>query len=607
MTFRRKLLLMFTSIVFLAVATVSWTVSLITRRAFEQSVQERTRAIVAQFHREFSHRGQEVASTLDAIAASEPLGRMAIDVGRQPASAAGYVSEASSVAKAQQLDFLEFVEAGGTIISSAQWPAKFGYQETLLASSARIPSAAFLKREELPAGAALGLFAIRATRVSDKPLFAIGGRRLDQSFLASLELPAGTRVMLYTNNGDAFAPGALVDATGAVSKAGQLQALVRQVQSTKAEHYVRVEWSSDARDGEDVDAIPLVSESGDLLGMLLVGNSRREVATVELRIRSIALLVTGVALVMAVLVSSWLAARVTRPVEELAAAARQVAAGDWNAQVRSQSSDELGEMATCFNAMTRELTDQRERLLQSERVAAWRELARRLAHELKNPLFPLQITVENLLRARQGRGEQFDEVFRESTSTLLAEIGDLRAIIGRFSEFSKMPQPQPQNVDINELVRNVLLVHQGLLRQQGRPAIDARLELDSEMGMIAVDPDLLHRALSNLVLNAIDAMPQGGTLTLRTWHGAPSTCIEVRDTGSGLTQEECGRLFTPYYTTKAHGTGLGLAIAQSVVSDHGGKISVKSSLNQGTSFVIELPGSHSASAAPDQLGMRTGV
>jgi two-component system nitrogen regulation sensor histidine kinase NtrY len=604
-TFRRKLLLMFTSIVFLAVATVSWTVSLITRRAFGQAEQERTRAIVAQFHREFSHRGQEVASTLDAIVASEPVARMAVDVSRQPASAAGYVSEAPSVARAQQLDFLEFVEAGGTIISSAQWPAKFGYKEKLLAGSDRVSSAAFLKREELPTGAALGLFAIRATRVSDQPLFAIGGRRLDQSFLASLELPAGTRVMLYTNNGDAS--GALVDATGAVSQAGQLQALVRQVQRTKAEHYARVDWSSDARDGEDVDAIPLVSEGGDLLGMLLVGNSRREVATVELRIRSIALLVTGVALVLAVLVSSWLAARVTRPVEELAAAARQVAAGDWNAQVRSQSSDELGEMATCFNAMTRELTDQRERLLQTERVAAWRELARRLAHELKNPLFPLQITVENLLRARQGGGEQFDEVFRESTSTLLAEIGNLRAIIGRFSEFSKMPQPQPQNVDINELVRNVLLVHQGLLRQQGRPAIDARLELDSEMGMIPVDPDLLHRALSNLVLNAIDAMPQGGTLTLRTWQGAPSTCIEVRDTGSGLTQEECGRLFTPYYTTKAHGTGLGLAIAQSVVSDHGGKISVKSSLNQGTSFVIELPGSQSASAAPDQLGMRTGV
>jgi two-component system, NtrC family, nitrogen regulation sensor histidine kinase NtrY len=605
-TFRRKLLLMFTSIVFLAVATVSWTVSLITRRAFEQSEQERTHAIVAQFHREFSHRGQELAGTLDAIVASEAVARMAIDVSRQPASAAGYVSEALGMARAQQLDFLEFVEAGGTIISSAQWPAKFGYRENLPASSDRA-SAVFLKREELPAGASLGLFAIRATRVGDKPLFAIGGRRLDQSFLASLELPAGTRVMLYTNNGDADAPGTLVDASGAVSPAGPLQALVHRVQSTKAEHYARVDWSSDARDGEDVDAIPLVSEGGDLLGMLLVGNSRREVATVELRIRSIALLVTGVALVMAVLVSSWLAARVTRPVEELAAAARQVAAGDWNAQVGSQSSDELGEMATCFNAMTRELMDQRERLLQAERVAAWRELARRLAHELKNPLFPLQITVENLLRARQGGGEQFDEVFRESTSTLLAEIGNLRAIIGRFSEFSKMPQPQLQNVDINELVRNVLLVHQGLLRQPGRPAIDSRLELDNEMGTIPADPDLLHRALSNLVLNAVDAMPQGGALTLRTWHGAPGACIEVRDTGSGLTQEECGRLFTPYYTTKAHGTGLGLAIVQSVVSDHGGKISVKSSLNQGTSFVIELPGSRGAGAVPEQLGMRTGV
>jgi two-component system, NtrC family, nitrogen regulation sensor histidine kinase NtrY len=104
-----------------------------------------------------------------------------------------------------------------------------------------------------------------------------------------------------------------------------------------------------------------------------------------------------------------------------------------------------------------------------------------------------------------------------------------------------------------------------------------------------VDPDLLHRALQNLVLNAIDAMPQGGELTLRTGAHGDHVEISVSDTGSGLTQEECGRLFTPYYTTKQQGTGLGLAIVQSVVSDHGGKISVESTQERGTTFRIELP------------------
>ena len=241
--------------------------------------------------------------------------------------------------------------------------------------------------------------------------------------------------------------------------------------------------------------------------------------------------------------------------------------------------------------MTGELLAQKERLMQAERVAAWRELARRLAHELKNPLFPLQITVENLLRARSLDPEQFDEIFRESSQTLLAEISNLKGIIGRFSEFSKMPQPQLQRVDVNEVVRGVMQLFQAQLQAPGRAPIVCRVELGEHVGAIAADPELLHRALSNLVLNAMDAMPNGGELTLRTRRDNGKVVIEVADTGSGLTPEECERVFTPYYTSKQHGTGLGLAIVQSVISDHHGRISVQSEPHKGTTFVIELPDS----------------
>ncbi len=590
MSFRRKLLLMLTLTVFVAVAAVAWTVSVITRRAFEQSEQERTRALVAQFHREFNRRGQEVASRVEAIAGSDAATRMALDLSRQPGNTGAYVNEAAAEAKAQQLDFLEFADAGGSIISSAQWPAKFGYKEPPLANAAQAPSAnAFLKREELPNSAVLGLFAIRVIREADKPLYVVGGRRLDQEFLASLELPAGTRAMLYTNAGGTYSPESLVDAAGPVAQAGRLEPLVDRVKGSGGEQSVVVSWSSDPADSENVDAIPLKTEKGELLGMLLVGNSGRALVAVERRIRSTALLVAGLALVLAIVVSTWLASRVTRPVEQLAQAAREVAAGNWQAQVQVDSSDELGEMAGAFNRMTQELTDQRERLVQAERVAAWRELARRLAHELKNPLFPLQITVENLLKAREHGGEQFDEVFRESASTLLAEIANLKAIIDRFSEFSKMPQPQLQPVDLNQLVRNVLQVHQAQMGAEGGPKIVAKLQLDDQLGKVAADPELLHRALANLVLNAMDAMPRGGTLTLRTRASGENACVDVSDTGSGLSKEECDRLFTPYYTTKEHGTGLGLAMVQSVVSDHQGRIGVKSAPGQGTTFSIELP------------------
>jgi signal transduction histidine kinase len=194
----------------------------------------------------------------------------------------------------------------------------------------------------------------------------------------------------------------------------------------------------------------------------------------------------------------------------------------------------------------------------------------------------------------------FEEVFHEGTATLLAEIDNLKTIIGRFSEFSKMPQPQRRPTQVNDVVRSVLRVFHAQLRDNDKEKnrIVVRTELAEALPEISADPDLLHRALQNLVLNAIDALPQGGELAIRTRDLGDRIELSVSDTGCGLTQEECERLFTPYYTTKQHGTGLGLAIVQSVVSDHGGKISVESTKERGTTFRIELPcdfSTHSAS------------
>jgi signal transduction histidine kinase len=239
--------------------------------------------------------------------------------------------------------------------------------------------------------------------------------------------------------------------------------------------------------------------------------------------------------------------------------------------------------------MTQTLSTQRERLVQTERVAAWRELARRLAHELRNPLFPLQITVENMQRARQLNHDQFLEVFNESTATLKAELANLNSIVNRFSDFSKMPSPEFSRVDINEAIRSAVRLFEPQFHEVGKPTIATEYFLKEGLPEIDGDPELLHKAFQNLVLNALDAMPAGGTLTFRTAETQSGIRIEVSDTGKGLTPEECSRLFTPYYTTKQQGTGLGLAIVQSVVSDHRGTISVASEKSHGTTFRIELP------------------
>ncbi len=597
MMFRRKLLAVFALTVFLSVAAVTLLVSAVTRRAFDGSEEERTAALVTQFRREFSRQGEVVERRVAAIAASEAVNRMAMALNHAPADSGPYFEFAKATAENSTLDFLEFVGSDGSIISSAQWPAKFGYPE---AAATSLPVAAdqgaFLRQEELPDGTALGLFAVRSVRVGEHPAYVIGGRRLDKTFLSGLDVPAGMRALLYQNRGERFAAELLVDpstpAAGDSHQAEKLAGLIDAVRQSKQEMTSMVHWSDDQSEDEVFHAIPLLGVAAGkdrpLLAILLIGNSRRIYVDLMRRIRTAALMVGGGGILLAILLSSWAAARVTRPVEQLAHAAQEVAAGNWNARVDVNGGDELGQLADSFNRMTTELLGQKERLMQAERVAAWRELARRLAHELKNPLFPLQLTVENLVRARQQTPEQFEEVFKESARTLLAEISNLKGIIGRFSEFSKMPQPQLHPVQVNDVVQGVMQLYDAQLEAPGRAKITCELQLDPHLKRVEGDAELLHRAISNLVLNAIDAMPQSGTLTLRTRGDGGKVLIEIADTGAGLTPEECARVFTPYYTNKLHGTGLGLAIVQSVVSDHGGRIRVESQPGRGTTFVIEL-------------------
>jgi len=184
--------------------------------------------------------------------------------------------------------------------------------------------------------------------------------------------------------------------------------------------------------------------------------------------------------------------------------------------------------------------------------------------------------------------EMFEEVFAEGVTALTEEIANLKTIIGRFSDFSKMPKPQVSELDMRDVLARVIRLYQPSLAQRERP-IEMVTKIAAEELPVSVDAELMHRALSNLVLNAMDAMPEGGTLTISAERRGNSVRITIADTGHGMTAEECERLFTPYYTTKQEGTGLGLAIVQSVIADHHGAIVVESHPGSGTAFVIDLP------------------
>ena len=576
MTFRTRLLLIFTVAVVASVALVEWLVTDSTRQAFERMETQRVNGLVAQFRKEFAQRGQEIVRAVNGIAASEAAVNIAISADYSP-----YYNEAASLAAAHGLGLLELVAGDGTIVSSAEWPARFGYKEEWLAEPADWEArGAFLKREELPDGVTVSLVAVGTARAGDRKLYVAGGQQLDREFLSSLLLPEGMRVLLYRNLEARFSPAELVG--GRADDLPRVRTLIEQVQQRKREIGRTLGSGSSA---ETFHALPLTGYQNDLLGVLLIASSRRELVELESVLRRTGVGVAAAGILLGIALSWWATARVTRPVQRLAESAARVAAGDWGATVESSSTGEIGQLARAFNRMTRELVAQRERLVQAERVAAWRELARRLAHELKNPLFPLQITVENMQRARERYPEQFDEVFREGAATLLTELANLKQIVGRFSDFARMPAPEMQPVNFNGLVSETLKLFEPQLAQA---RVRADTALDPQLRPVQADPEQMTRVLRNLILNAIDAMPEGGTLTVRTSALEGGVRLEVSDTGQGLTPEESSRLFTPYYTTKTHGTGLGLAIVQSVVSDHQGRVSVESAPGKGTTFLIEL-------------------
>lgn len=594
MNLRQKLLALFAFTVTAAVAAVALTVTMRIRHVFEQRDQEETALFVSQFQREFQHRSAEVAAAVDRLAAGERARAMAVEID-QTRDAAPYLTEAQTMAQDAQLDFLEIVAPEGNVISSAQWPARFGYPEPAVTNSTHDP---FLKREELPDGStALGLFAVRAVGGAAPHIQMIGGERLDQGFLAALPVAPGMTVGLYSDanaSADApptFDPAHLVGPSGVVESAAHYQGLIDSARRTGQQTSGIVNATASRQESLNATAIPLKNQAGNVMAVLIVGISRAGMMEAQLHIRAIAYGVAAGGILLAVILSLWIAARVSRPIEELARAAEEVADGNWEVHVSERGRDEVGVLARSFNHMTAQLASQRERLIQSERVAAWRELARRLAHELKNPLFPLQLTVENLARARALPAEEFDEIFRESTATLSAEIGNLKTIIARFSDFSKMPKPELERIDAGEVIKRVHALYCAAQQSAATSGAEIRFQLDvsSESMPIHADPELLHRAVSNLVLNAIDAMPEGGTLTLAACLCNNKVEIKVSDTGEGLTPEECDRLFTPYYTTKQHGTGLGLAIVQSVVADHAGTITVEGRPGGGATFIIMLP------------------
>jgi two-component system nitrogen regulation sensor histidine kinase NtrY len=472
------------------------------------------------------------------------------------------------------LPLLEIVDASGRVLSSRQWRAGTGLPER----DRQVPGSPELRWETVEEGYGaterLAVVAVRPGMWAGAPVLVRGGFPIDAALVTELSDLMGAEVALRDTARRRWVarPGSpLAGSTEPPLDPGRGEGTV-DLAGTE------YRWAAAALG-------PAVWE--------VVAVPHTLMAEVTGGLRRLTLAVALAALLAALVTALVLSGRIAGPVRALAAQARGVAAGDLDHGRALDAPDEIGDLARAFASMTTELRTSRERLVQAERVAAWREMARRLAHELKNPIFPIQLSIETLRRALDQEGAQdaarFQALFRESSDTILDELRSLRAIVEEFSQFARMPPPRLAAVDLGEVVERVLALYRA---RAGAVRIEASLAPD--LPPVSADRDLIGRALGNLVANALEAMPDGGTLSVRTRRADDGVAIEVADSGPGLTEEQRTRLFTPYYTTKKGGTGLGLAIVQGIVSDHGGRIQVESAPGQGTKFVLVLPRTETA-------------
>jgi nitrogen fixation/metabolism regulation signal transduction histidine kinase len=290
-------------------------------------------------------------------------------------------------------------------------------------------------------------------------------------------------------------------------------------------------------------------------------------------------------LFIAAAASIWVARSITSPISQIRVGLGQLMLGN-NQRLSYPARDELGDLVEAYNQALSDLEDSVERLKQTEREMAWREMARQVAHEIKNPLTPMRLSVQHLQRAQKQNPNEAPQLVERMSQTLLEQIDALTRIADAFSNYAQMPTPNPRPFDLRDLLQSVYTLYQQ--QEQGRTQLN--LHLPEKPVPIYADRDQLARVVSNLILNALQAIPQErpGKVTIACT-ADKTALLMVEDNGRGIPAAIQDKVFLPNFTTKSSGMGLGLAMCKTIVENAGGKLGFSTVEQEGTRFWVELP------------------
>ncbi len=330
---------------------------------------------------------------------------------------------------------------------------------------------------------------------------------------------------------------------------------------------------------------PIVSSSGRLLGIMAIPLLYQELEVAEELARRQALLFGAYTLVLliAVFLGSIFANQISSPLRQMIAATRRIAGGDLNFRLPQGRSDEFGELHQAFNKMTNDVRVQQEQLRRVERESAWKEMAKQVAHEIKNPLTPMKLSIQHLRQAFHDKDVNIGSLFEQVTKTIIDQIDALSRISSEFARFARMPRRREENLDVNE----VLTEAAKLLEEYEN--VQIQLLLTPTSLFVRADREELRRSFINILRNSIEAMREKGNIKIQTSIRHHECSIEIVDTGPGIPEKFQEKLFEPNFSTKTEGMGLGLAIVKKTIDDLRGTISIQSSPGKGTTVSILIP------------------
>lgn len=468
------------------------------------------------------------------------------------------------------LDYLLVADPHGDVLAQGHEPIIFGFsitEEPVISEALSGQQVHSLGTREIKGKPEMMMMAVAPVWFKDRVIGVVaGGVIIDEVYLEDLKGLAGAELILVRDD--------VIEGSTIPGKAEEIKLRIR------SEDIYTTELGGIPY---NFGLFPLVDFSGEKIANLLIGVSTYDLKTAFDKVSLVFISFAGGGFVLAFALAWGFAHKISEPITELADVASRMATGDFEVAVKTNRSDEIGQLITSFNSMAADLKEYHQKLIDSERMTAFTQMAQKVAHEIKNPLTPIQVSIQDLRRSYNNNDNDFPEILKKSCNTILEEVSTLLKIVREFSEFARFPKPQFAREDLNDLVGSLASLYSAD-KQTNRLAIhlsDQKLPVD-------VDRDQIKRAVHNVLKNALEAAGQTGKAELKTCEEDGFAVIQITDNGPGFSPQAKKNLFSPYFTTKPKGSGLGLVIAKKIITEHDGTIQIDDNADRGTVVKIKL-------------------